>query len=217
MLTDEEAVRLRACLRASHGFRETLPSGYPAIAELLLAQHAEIARLRGYVEANKRNDAMVCERWADERCGECPGCLAAREDSKPGPHEQRVLDGLDPREDYTDGERELIRGRLREAQEHDAQEAGARRGLSQPLEEENARLHAKVERLRKTKGELAQQVANMAVRNTDLTLEVERLRKAVVRIANGLRESGRDRADLAPSRETFADMLDALAREDGAP
>lgn len=36
-----------------------------------------------------------------------------------GPSEQRVRGGIDPREDYTDGERQLLRARLAEARADD--------------------------------------------------------------------------------------------------
>jgi len=72
------------------------------------------------------------------------------------------------------------------------------------------RLRAKVERLRKTKGEMAKQVANMAVRNTDLTLEVERLRVAIGYVAKCAHEH--------IATKVLAKLLeDALSREDGAP
>ena len=84
-------------------------------------------------------------------------------------------------------------------------------GKLKAAEEESAQLRAKVERLRKTKGELAQQVANIAVRNTDLTLEVERLRVAIGYVAKCAHERIVTKVELAKLLE------DALVREDGAP
>lgn len=58
-------------------------------------------------------------------------------------------------------------------------------------------------------------MVRMAKSNSRLRAEVERLRSGIRDIAEGLRCSGSTRREIVPSRASFAEELDALAREGG--
>ena len=68
MLTQEQVERLRACVKAGHGFREVLPSGYPDLAKLVLEYVDRVDSL-------SESASMACEN----PCLDCAGCNLAED------------------------------------------------------------------------------------------------------------------------------------------
>ena len=111
-----------------------------------------------------------------------------------GTHEQLVRDGIDPREDYTEGERLLLRAALAEAQVLD--------------------LRAEVERL-------AQERADVHSANSMLRAEVERLRSRLEArdhsASMACENPCLDCAGCNLAEDTYGtDPVCALTREDGS-